>query len=168
MEVDQLPSTNRLNTRPFIHLAVVAAQSQSGSQSPLPLVLGFLPAVLSVFLPAVVFGRVVEGMGVVKRIETMGTASGKPKARVTVADCGQVSSRQLQGVCLCPAKVAASDELLECHQHAPSIGKPWLPCSRVCWWQSRHSCTVLIRPCFYCPAVAQSAGGLDAAAAGES
>ena len=39
---------------------------------------------------AVVFGRVVEGMGVVKRIEGMGTQSGKPRARVTIADCGQV------------------------------------------------------------------------------
>ncbi|KAF8070918.1 PCKR1 [Scenedesmus sp. PABB004] len=41
----------------------------------------------------VVFGRVVEGMAVVKRIEAMGTQSGKPRARVVIADCGQLPSR---------------------------------------------------------------------------
>jgi len=41
---------------------------------------------------AVVFGRVVEGMAVVKRIEALGSAngSGKTRGRITVADCGQV------------------------------------------------------------------------------
>lgn len=43
--------------------------------------------------PAVVFGRVVEGMAVVQRMEAMGTSSGRPKAKVVIADCGQVSSR---------------------------------------------------------------------------
>jgi cyclophilin family peptidyl-prolyl cis-trans isomerase len=40
--------------------------------------------------PAVVFGRVVEGMAVVQRMESMGSSSGRPKLRVTIADCGQV------------------------------------------------------------------------------
>jgi cyclophilin family peptidyl-prolyl cis-trans isomerase len=38
----------------------------------------------------VVFGQVIEGMDVVKKIEGLGTASGSPKARIVVADCGQL------------------------------------------------------------------------------
>lgn len=38
----------------------------------------------------VVFGRVLEGMEVVKRIEELGTQSGRPRARVTIADSGQL------------------------------------------------------------------------------
>ncbi|EAQ82402.1 peptidylprolyl isomerase [Blastopirellula marina] len=36
----------------------------------------------------VVFGRVVEGMEVVKRLESLGSQSGKPRATVTIANCG--------------------------------------------------------------------------------
>jgi cyclophilin family peptidyl-prolyl cis-trans isomerase len=39
---------------------------------------------------AVVFGRVTEGMSVVKRVEALGSQSGKTRARITIADCGQV------------------------------------------------------------------------------
>jgi peptidylprolyl isomerase len=39
----------------------------------------------------VVFGHVVEGMDVVKNMEAQGTQSGKPKAEVKIADCGQLS-----------------------------------------------------------------------------
>lgn len=38
----------------------------------------------------VVFGRVLEGLEVVKRIEELGTQSGRPRARVTIADSGQL------------------------------------------------------------------------------
>jgi peptidyl-prolyl isomerase F (cyclophilin D) len=38
----------------------------------------------------VVFGKVIEGMDVVKRVESYGTDSGKPKAKVVIADCGQL------------------------------------------------------------------------------
>ncbi|KAK0410096.1 hypothetical protein QR680_004941 [Steinernema hermaphroditum] len=38
----------------------------------------------------VVFGRVIEGMGVVKNIEGQGSQSGKPAADCVVADCGQL------------------------------------------------------------------------------
>jgi cyclophilin family peptidyl-prolyl cis-trans isomerase len=38
----------------------------------------------------VVFGRVVEGMDVVKKIEKLGSDSGRTKAKVVVADCGQL------------------------------------------------------------------------------
>jgi cyclophilin family peptidyl-prolyl cis-trans isomerase len=38
----------------------------------------------------VVFGKVVEGMDVVKKMESLGSESGKTKAKVVVADCGQL------------------------------------------------------------------------------
>ncbi|CAI4222023.1 unnamed protein product [Auanema sp. JU1783] len=38
----------------------------------------------------VVFGRVVEGMDVVKKVEEQGTQSGKPKGACVIADCGQL------------------------------------------------------------------------------
>merc|ERR1712050_455178 len=39
----------------------------------------------------VVFGRVVNGMDVVRLMEQLGTQSGKPRTEVTVADCGQLN-----------------------------------------------------------------------------
>eukprot|EP01026_Neomeris_dumetosa_P055415 TRINITY_DN503_c0_g1_i1.p2 TRINITY_DN503_c0_g1~~TRINITY_DN503_c0_g1_i1.p2 ORF type:complete len:193 (+),score=21.26 TRINITY_DN503_c0_g1_i1:61-579(+) len=39
----------------------------------------------------VVFGQVVGGMDVVKKIESYGSSSGQTKATITVADCGQLS-----------------------------------------------------------------------------
>jgi len=38
----------------------------------------------------VVFGKVVDGLDVVKKMEEQGTQSGKPKVDVTIADCGQL------------------------------------------------------------------------------
>ena len=38
----------------------------------------------------VVFGRVVEGMDVVKKIEGVGSQSGQTKKPVVVANCGQL------------------------------------------------------------------------------
>ena len=38
----------------------------------------------------VVFGKVVEGMNVVKSVEAMGTQSGKTKSVVRIEDCGQL------------------------------------------------------------------------------
>jgi len=38
----------------------------------------------------VVFGSVVEGMEVVKKVESFGSQSGKTSAKVLVADCGQL------------------------------------------------------------------------------
>ena len=40
----------------------------------------------------VVFGAVVEGMDVLKKVEGLGTDSGKPKAKVVIADCGQLTA----------------------------------------------------------------------------
>lgn len=42
----------------------------------------------------VVFGHVIEGMGVVRRVESMGSSSGRTKEKVTIADCGQMASRK--------------------------------------------------------------------------
>ncbi|GFR46556.1 hypothetical protein Agub_g8148 [Astrephomene gubernaculifera] len=39
----------------------------------------------------VVFGRVIKGMDVVKKIEGFGSSSGKTAQRITIADCGQLS-----------------------------------------------------------------------------
>ncbi|KAG9332036.1 hypothetical protein JZ751_016223 [Albula glossodonta] len=38
----------------------------------------------------VVFGKVVEGIDVVKKVETYGTSSGKCTAQILIADCGQL------------------------------------------------------------------------------
>ena len=38
----------------------------------------------------VVFGEVVEGMDVVKKIESLGTGTGKPAKQVKIADCGEL------------------------------------------------------------------------------
>jgi len=38
----------------------------------------------------VVFGKVIEGFDVVQKIEEMGTRSGRPTAKVVIADCGEL------------------------------------------------------------------------------
>ena len=38
----------------------------------------------------VVFGKVVEGLDVVRKIEEMGSRSGRPKTKVTIVNCGQL------------------------------------------------------------------------------
>ncbi|KAI1905405.1 hypothetical protein AGOR_G00015840 [Albula goreensis] len=38
----------------------------------------------------VVFGKVVEGIDVVKKVETYGSSSGKCTAQILIADCGQL------------------------------------------------------------------------------
>ena len=38
----------------------------------------------------VVFGKVIEGMDVVKQMESYGSSSGKTKIPITIADCGQL------------------------------------------------------------------------------
>ena len=40
----------------------------------------------------VVFGMVTDGMDVVKRIEALGSSSGKPSKQVHIKDCGQLST----------------------------------------------------------------------------
>ena len=38
----------------------------------------------------VVFGKVVEGLDVVKRIESLGSQSGATRGKIVIADCGQL------------------------------------------------------------------------------
>ncbi|MDC0713710.1 peptidylprolyl isomerase [Stigmatella sp. ncwal1] len=38
----------------------------------------------------VVFGEVIEGLDLVKKIESYGSASGQPKAKIVISDCGTV------------------------------------------------------------------------------
>ena len=38
----------------------------------------------------VVFGKVIEGFDVVKKIESLGSSSGEPSAKVTISSCGQI------------------------------------------------------------------------------
>jgi cyclophilin family peptidyl-prolyl cis-trans isomerase len=38
----------------------------------------------------VVFGKVVEGMDVLKKMEQLGSQSGATRAKVAIADCGEV------------------------------------------------------------------------------
>jgi len=38
----------------------------------------------------VVFGKVVEGMDVVRKVEALGSESGKTKAKIIIADCGEL------------------------------------------------------------------------------
>ena len=40
----------------------------------------------------VVFGQVIEGMEVVRKIEAVGTGSGKPSKEVVVVDSGELSA----------------------------------------------------------------------------
>ncbi|KAJ1726299.1 cytochrome P450 cyp2 [Coemansia biformis] len=40
----------------------------------------------------VVFGKVVEGMEVVRAIEALGSASGRPKEAITIEDCGEATN----------------------------------------------------------------------------
>ena len=46
----------------------------------------------------VVFGQVVEGMDVVRRIESHGSKSGKTSKEVRVMDCGEISAELIDGV----------------------------------------------------------------------
>jgi peptidylprolyl isomerase len=43
-----------------------------------------------------VFGEVVAGFDVVQKIEAVGTGNGKPRAAVTIADCGEIKAAPQQ------------------------------------------------------------------------
>ncbi|KAJ1356908.1 Cyanate hydratase [Parelaphostrongylus tenuis] len=40
----------------------------------------------------VVFGKVTDGLDVVKKIESVGSQSGRPKEKVTIVDCGEIKT----------------------------------------------------------------------------
>jgi cyclophilin family peptidyl-prolyl cis-trans isomerase len=45
----------------------------------------------------VVFGKVVEGLHIVKQMEALGSEDGKPSKRITIKQCGQVASKDENG-----------------------------------------------------------------------
>ncbi|KZP12165.1 cyclophilin [Athelia psychrophila] len=73
------------HTKPGILSMANAGRNTNGSQF-------FITTVIASWLDGahVVFGEVVDGMGLVKQIEALGTASGKPTKRITIANSGTV------------------------------------------------------------------------------
>ncbi|KAI0674478.1 cyclophilin [Trametes maxima] len=73
------------HTKPGILSMANAGKNTNGSQF-------FITTVVTSWLDGahVVFGEVVEGLDLVKKIESLGSASGTPKARIAIAKSGTV------------------------------------------------------------------------------
>ncbi|RDX54699.1 cyclophilin [Lentinus brumalis] len=73
------------HTKPGLLSMANAGKNTNGSQF-------FITTVVTSWLDGahVVFGEVVDGMDLVKKIESLGSASGTPKARITIANSGTV------------------------------------------------------------------------------
>lgn len=52
----------------------------------------------------VVFGRIIEGMNIVKQMEELGSEEGKPSKRINIKQCGQVASKDENGE-IVPTKI---------------------------------------------------------------
>ena len=76
---------NLKHVRPFLLSMANAGPGTNGSQF-------FITTVVTSWLDRkhVVFGQVVEGMDLVKKIEALGSPQGKPSKKVTIADSGQL------------------------------------------------------------------------------
>ena len=42
----------------------------------------------------VVFGHVIEGMDVLRKMESMGSASGATRKKIVISDCGEIKTKQ--------------------------------------------------------------------------
>ncbi|XP_076239962.1 peptidyl-prolyl cis-trans isomerase [Calliopsis andreniformis] len=73
------------HTQPGILSMANAGPNTNGSQF-------FITCIKTSWLDGkhVVFGNVVEGMDVVKKLETMGSQSGKTSKKIVIADCGEL------------------------------------------------------------------------------
>jgi peptidylprolyl isomerase len=71
--------------KPFLLSMANAGKNTNGSQF-------FITTVVTSWLDGkhVVFGEVVSGQDLVKKIEAQGTSSGAPKTKITITDCGQL------------------------------------------------------------------------------
>ena len=71
------------HSKPGLLSMANAGKNTNGSQF-------FITTVVTSWLDGahVVFGEVVQNMELVKAIEALGTNTGKPKAKITIADCG--------------------------------------------------------------------------------
>ncbi|KAI0746958.1 cyclophilin [Daedaleopsis nitida] len=73
------------HTKPGMLSMANAGKNTNGSQF-------FITTVVTSWLDGahVVFGEVVEGLDLVKKIESLGSASGTPKAKITIANSGSL------------------------------------------------------------------------------
>ncbi|KAG5478382.1 hypothetical protein LSCM4_04614 [Leishmania orientalis] len=84
----------------------------------------------------VVFGRVVDGLDVVKKVERLGSSSGKTRSRIVVSDCGELAAentkeqQQLQQQQLAKAVVdrrPVEGKMVVAEKKAPSAKEEALP-----------------------------------------
>ncbi|KAK9563631.1 cyclophilin peptidyl-prolyl cis-trans isomerase Cyp2 [Aspergillus fumigatus] len=84
---DRFPDENfqLKHDKPGLLSMANAGKNTNGSQF-------FITTVVTSWLDGahVVFGEVEDGMDLVKKIESYGSASGTPKKKITIADCGQL------------------------------------------------------------------------------
>jgi cyclophilin family peptidyl-prolyl cis-trans isomerase len=75
----------RKHDKPFLLSMANAGPNTNGSQF-------FITTVVTAWLDGkhVVFGEVTDGTDVVKKIESQGSSSGQPQAKITIDDCGEL------------------------------------------------------------------------------